>query len=281
MEAIRQYLITADDYGMCPEVDSAIERLAERGVLSTTNVLMNFGTDFSHVPIRSYPRFSVGLHWNVTTGFPVTEVSKIRTLLDGAGRFLSINAFRRAFKKHEINTDELALELQNQYDMFKAEFGYPDYWNTHENSSLYPAEFKVFEAVALKNGIKATRNFQRVYIDYDLCHGTLRKLREFAVKSYVNVKYGVIERKKFTMPEGRIVTFVNISKTDINRMKLGLAKSKKHSIEIVIHPATSGDNPLFGNISTDRVAEFCSYMSDEFLALFENESSRIVSFNEL
>ena len=51
---MKKFIITADDYGMCPEVNSAIEQLAEKGILSTTNVLTNFQNDFSDSPLRKY-----------------------------------------------------------------------------------------------------------------------------------------------------------------------------------------------------------------------------------
>lgn len=278
---MKKYLVTADDYGMCAEVDSAIEQLAEKGILSTTNVLTNFRTDFSESPIKNYKRFSIGIHWNVTTGRPVSDVQKIKTLVDDEGIFYSIEEFRKRFKKGLINIDELKLELDNQYEIFYENFGVPAYWNTHENSSLFPKEFGVFEKIALEKGIKATRNFQRVYIDYDLCKGIKRRLREFLVKSFVDFRFGILARKNFKMPDGRIVTFENISKTDINRMKKGLNKTKKKIIEIIIHPAISGNNPLFGNISTDRVVEFENYMTDEFYELFENKDDKIISFYDI
>lgn len=278
---MRYYLITADDYGFCEEVDTAIENLAEKGILSTTNVLMNFRTDFSTSPLKKISRFSIGIHWNVTCGRPVTEEEKIPSLVDESGYFWPIDEFRRRYMRNLINPQELELELENQLQLFYREFGQPEYWNTHENSSLYPKEFRIFEKVALKHNIRCTRNFQRVYIDYDNCKGLKRKLREFLVASYVNVKYGIIERRKFAMPEGRIVTFVNHTKTEIDRLRTGLANTEKNIVEIIIHPATSGENPLFGNITSDRVDEYNCFMSDEFYKLFENDNSKIVSFKDL
>lgn len=278
---MKKYLITADDYGFCKEVDQAIENLAQKGILSTTNVLMNFRKDFSDSPLKQMKRFSIGIHWNVTCGKPVTEIDKIPSLVDSEGTFWPIDEFRRRYKRNLINDCELELELENQFQLFNKEFGQPEYWNTHENSSLYPREFKVFEKVALKHNIRCTRNFQRVYIDYDNCKGLKRKLREFFVSSYVNVKYGIIERRKFTMPEGRIVTFVNRTKTEINRLRYALANTDKKTVEIIIHPAITGDNPLFGNITSDRVDEYNCFMSDEFYRLFENEDAEIISFNDI
>ncbi len=277
----RKYIITADDYGLCNEVDEAIENLAKKGILSTTNVIMNFRRDFSDAPLRQFKNFSVGIHWNVTTGKPVTDISAIPSLVSEDGSFYNIDDFRTRYRKGMINAEELELELQNQYDLFVKSFGQPDYWNSHENSALFPKEYSVFSKTALKNNIKGTRNFQRVYIDYDLIGTTKRKLREFLVKTFVDFKFGVLEKRKFKMPAGRIVTFQNISKTDINRLKSGLNNTNKESIEIIIHPAVSGDNPLFGNITDDRVVEYVKFMSDEFLALFENQTSEIVSFDSL
>ena len=278
---MKKFIITADDYGMCPEVNSAIEQQEEKGILSTTNVLTNFQNDFSDSPLRKYRNFSVGIHWNVTTGKPVTDADKIPSLIDSQGNFHSIDEFRKRFAKGLINKAELKTELDNQYDIFYRYFGTADYWNTHENSSLFPKEFNFFEKVALEKNIRATRNFQRVYIDYDLCRGFKRKIREFAVSTFVNFRFGILARKNFKMPDGRVITFENISKTDIERMRNGLNKTHKKTIEIVIHPATSGDNPIFGNITSDRVVEFNKYMSDDFFNLFKNRDAEIISFNDL
>ena len=278
---MKRYLITADDYGFCEEVDRAIEDLADKGILSTTNVLMNFRRDFSDSPLIGRPDFSIGIHWNVTCGNPVSDIKDIPTLVAEDGSFLSLGEFRGRYRKGLINPDELELELENQYRLFRDAFGEPEYWNTHENSSLYPKEFRVFEKVALKHNIRCTRNFQRVYIDYDNCKGAARKLREFLVSSYVNIKFGIFEKRKFAMPDGRIVTFVNHSKTDIDRLRAGLGKTKKETVEVIIHPATSGDNPLFGNITSDRVDEYKCFMSDEFYELFQNSDSKIISFNDI
>lgn len=278
---MKNYIITADDYGLCPEVDEAIEKLALGGYISTTNVLMNFGTDFSKSPLRGLENFSLGLHWNVTTGRPLCDPTEVPTLVDSEGRFYSLSEFRRRCRRRKINKQDLAKELRRQYEAYEKAFGQPEYWNTHENSALYPWEYKVFSAIALEKGIRATRNFQRVYVDYDLAAHGLRRVREFIVKSYINFKFGWIERKRFAMPDARIVTFRNISKTDVNRMRTALDGCRKGTVEIIIHPSTSGENALFGNIGNDRVLEYETYGSEPMHSLFLENGSRIVDFSVL
>ena len=88
---MKRYLITADDYGFCEEVDRAIEDLADKGILSTTNVLMNFRRDFSDSPLIGRPDFSIGIHWNVTCGNPVSDIKDIPSLVAEDGSFLWAN----------------------------------------------------------------------------------------------------------------------------------------------------------------------------------------------
>ena len=38
---MKQFIITADDYGMCSIVDKAIDDCASAGILTSTNVLVN------------------------------------------------------------------------------------------------------------------------------------------------------------------------------------------------------------------------------------------------
>ncbi len=275
------FIITADDYGMCDDVSKAIERLAKRGMLTSTNVLTNFGTDYLNSAIRDYPNFSVGIHWNVTTGYPTLPCSEIPSLVKDNGEFHSIEEFRTLFNRGKIVKEELIRELESQFDIFFKFFGLPDYWNTHENLGLQPKEYLVFQSVAKRKGIKGTRNFQRVYIDYDKVGSTKRKIREFGVSSFINLWYGIYAKKSFVMPDARIVCFENKSKSEYNRIMKCVTTINTDCTEIVIHPALDGNNPLFGNIGEDRLIEFERFMSEDYYKLFHSEGIDLVSFEYL
>ena len=58
------------------------------------------------------------------------------------------------------------------------------------------------------------------------------------------------------MPSARIVSFDQISKTEGDFLLNALKKDGKDFIEVVFHPATIGERPYFGNISTERVREY-------------------------
>ena len=259
---MQRIIVTADDYGMCEEVDRAIDAGIENGFITTTNVMLNMNTlpNASDIRIR-YPHVSVGIHWNVTTGRPVSDPKSIPSLVDDNGVFWPIGLFKRKYRRGEISPNDLEKELEAQYAMFKDVCGNPDYWNTHENSSLETRAYKVFEKVAIKHEIPATRTFQRVYYDkFNL--GLKRTLREFAVKCFFNMWFRKI-RKVFKMPAARVVSFDKISKTEGHILLQALKKDGRDLIEVVFHPAITANSPYFGNISTERVKEYNFVSSPE------------------
>lgn len=251
---MQKIIVTADDYGMCDVVDTAIDAGIENGIITTTNVMTNMESLSNAKDLRErYPNVSVGIHWNVTTGTPILSPDEIPTLVNGKN-FYTLSEFKKRYSKGLINPQDLEKELEAQYALFEQTCGKPDYWNTHENSSLQVKAFKVFEKVAKKHDVKATRNFQRVYYDKQGL-GLKREIREFLVKSFFNVWFDQI-KKSFVMPSARLISFHKVSKTSGDVLLEALKKDGRDYIEVVFHPATTSDSPYFGNISTERVREY-------------------------
>ncbi len=277
---MQKLIVTADDYGMCDVVDKAIDAGIENGIITTTNVMLNMETLHNAKDLRErYPHISVGIHWNVTTGRPVSDPSEIPTLVNENGDFWSIGVFKKRYSEGLISPSDLEKELEAQYALFEQTCGKADYWNTHENSSLHTKAFKVFAKVAEKHGIEATRTFQRVYFD-KIKLGFKRELRELLVKSFFEVWFSKI-RKSFRMPTARVVSFDKISKTEGDILMNALKKDGRQLIEVVFHPATIAESPYFGNISTERVEEYKFVSSREIYEKYKSNGFDFVSFSSL
>ena len=262
---MQKLIVTADDYGMCDVVDKAIDAGVENGIITTTNVMMNMESLCNAEKLRvKYPHISVGVHWNVTTGKPISNSKEIPTLVDENGFFWPIKEFKTRYSKGLISSDDLEKELEAQYKLFEQTCGKADYWNTHENSSLH---------------IKATRTFQRVYFD-KVGLSARAEIREFLVKNFFNIWFKNI-RKNFVMPTARVVSFDMISKTDGDVLLNALKKDGRDCIEVVFHPAIVADNPYFGNISIERVKEYTFVSSKEIYEKYIKNGFQFVSFEEL
>ena len=262
---MKKIIVTADDFGMCQSVDDAIIDLINGKTLSSTNIITNMGNLQNVNKLKQLKDISVGIHWNITAGKPVLKSNEIPTITKENGEFLSLNELKKAIVKNKVNPREIKEELEAQYDIFLNCFGEkPSYWNTHQNSGLIPEVYRLCSQIALRKGIKGTRNFQRVYLDFCLVKNPKRRIREHMVKVLMDYWFGFIAHKKYIMPEGRIITFYNKSKCNGQLMTTALAQTKKKSIEIVIHPATNIDCSYFGNIAEDRVTEYMYYKSEEW-----------------
>lgn len=277
---MQKLIVTADDYGMCDAVDKAIDAGIENGVITTTNVMVNMETLSNARNLRErYPHISVGVHWNVTTGKPISDPKEIPTLVDKNGMFWSIGNFKKRYSKGLISANDLEKELETQYSLFEQTCGKADYWNTHENSSLHTKAFKVFEKVAKRHDIKATRTFQRVYFDkFGL--GFKTEVREFLVKNFFQLWFTKI-RKTFVMPTARVVSFDRVSKTEGDILLNALKKDGRDLIEVVFHPATTAESEYFGNISTERVEEYKFVSSKETFEKYTANGFEFVNFGAL
>jgi predicted glycoside hydrolase/deacetylase ChbG (UPF0249 family) len=81
-------MVTADDFGLCPEIDEAICLLHDRGVVGRTSLLVNTPLfDSSVEALRSRPDLEVAIHLNLTDGSPVLPVADVPSLVDGRGCF--------------------------------------------------------------------------------------------------------------------------------------------------------------------------------------------------
>lgn len=277
---MQKIIITADDYGMCDIVNDAIDAGIQNGFVTTTNVMVNMEALEAASTLRErFPNVSIGMHWNVTTGKPVTDPQQIPTLVDKNGNFFPVTEFKRKYAKGQIQKKDLELELYNQYEMFRKVCGEADYWNAHENSALSTKIFPVFSEVALTYGIKATRTFQRVYFDkFGLNFKT--EVREFLVKNFFNVWFENI-RKTFVMPAARVVSFQKISKTEGDILLNALKKDGRDFIEVVFHPATVANSPYFGNISTERVKEYEFVSSKEIHEKYIENNFQFVNYADI
>ncbi len=277
---MQKLIVTADDYGMCDIVDKAIDRGIENGFITTTNVMLNMETLHNAADLRKrFPHISLGIHWNVTTGRPVSDVSEITSLVDDEGVFWSIKEFKKRFSNGQIVPSELEKELEAQYELFEKTCGKADYWNTHENSSLHIGAFKVFEKVAQKHSITATRTFKRVYYD-KINLGAKREIREFMVKVFFELWFTKIG-KKFKTPVARVVSFDKISKTYGNALLNAIKKDKRDYIEVVFHPSLSAEHEFFGNISNERVKEYEFVTSEEVIDRYNSNGIEFVNFSDL
>ena len=136
----RAIVIVADDYGIGPETSRGILDLAKTGRLSATVLLVNTPTAESAVLAwrRAGEPLELGWHPNLTLDRPISEPSRVPSLVNRAGEFWKLNRFLVRASLGLIRAMDVATELQAQYDRFCYLVGHvPRLVNSHQHVALF------------------------------------------------------------------------------------------------------------------------------------------------
>jgi predicted glycoside hydrolase/deacetylase ChbG (UPF0249 family) len=94
--ATMRLIINADDLGRTLEVNEAIFALMDLGLVTSATIMANSPfVDQALANLSRFPRYSFGIHLNVTEFSPLSSQPALGSLLDQAGNF-SLRNFRKA-----------------------------------------------------------------------------------------------------------------------------------------------------------------------------------------
>ncbi len=152
-------ICTADDFGLAPEINEAVEIAHQAGVLSAASLMVGGPAAADAAQrARRMQRLRVGLHLVLTEGTPVLPANELRGLVNSSGRFhkapfamgwqlgLSAGAQR-----------QLETEIEAQLAAFHATGLRLDHINCHQHIHLHPAVGGLLLRVAREHGLRAIR----------------------------------------------------------------------------------------------------------------------------
>ncbi|MGH8056901.1 MAG: carbohydrate deacetylase, partial [Candidatus Entotheonellia bacterium] len=258
----RKLIITADDYGLCRAVNDAIEECLMAGTVRATCVMMNMPFYHGAAALRCrFPHRSVGIHWTLTQGRPILPAARVSSLVARDGCFYPPARFRSRWMRGQIRRGELRAELRAQHERFYAMAGVPDFWNTHQNVHVFPGLFEVCVQLGRELGIPAMRSHRRLVVPsgttparYHLLH-PLYWLKGWMIGRWSDRA----EAQGVQMPDGRVYMprYAGINAKSLEEVVTRLRWSAvRRAVEVIIHPATTIQNELFGGLRESRVLEY-------------------------
>lgn len=142
---MRQLIINADDCNLTEGVTCGILEAHDRGLVTSTTVLVNLPLETETVRrLKRCRRLGLGLHLNVTLAVPVSPPARVCSLLKN-GRFRRANDYA----KHAPPLQELIREYEAQIKLFRKHFGTkPDHFDTHHHLHDREPFFKAVATVA-------------------------------------------------------------------------------------------------------------------------------------
>jgi chitin disaccharide deacetylase len=152
-------IFTADDFGLCEEVNEAVERGHRDGVLSAASLMVGAPAAADAIArARRMPRLGIGLHLTLVQGRPVLPAAVIPALLKADGTFhdnlagAGVRWFFGAAARRQLKA-----EIRAQFEAFRATGIKLDHVNAHNHMHLHPTVLGVILSVAEEFDVHAVR----------------------------------------------------------------------------------------------------------------------------
>lgn len=152
-------IVTADDFGLSPAVNEAVEQAHRHGILTGASLMVAAGAAEDAVArARRMPTLAVGLHLVLVEGPAVLSPAEIPLLVDAEGEFSGDQArlgFRYAFVPGIRR--QLAVEIRAQFEAFRRTGLCLDHVNAHKHMHLHPLIGPMLIAIGRDFGLRAMR----------------------------------------------------------------------------------------------------------------------------
>jgi hopanoid biosynthesis associated protein HpnK len=156
---MKQIIVTADDFGLCEEVNDAVEIAHRAGILSAASLMVSApaARDAIGRALR-LPSLRVGLHIVLVDGRPLLPPEEIPALVDADGTFPDnlVRAGVRWFLSAAARR-QLEREIGAQFEAFRASGLALDHVNAHNHMHLHPTVLGIVLRHAARAGVRFIR----------------------------------------------------------------------------------------------------------------------------
>jgi hopanoid biosynthesis associated protein HpnK len=156
---VKHLIVCADDFGLDPAVNEAVEEAHRHGILSSASLMVAGPAAADAVArARCLPALRVGLHLALVDGRPVLPDSDIPELVAADGEFDRdmVRAGLRFFFLPRVRR-QLAAEIRAQFEAFRATGLRLDHVNAHKHMHVHPTIARLLVEIGRDYGMKSVR----------------------------------------------------------------------------------------------------------------------------
>jgi predicted glycoside hydrolase/deacetylase ChbG (UPF0249 family) len=273
-------IINADDFGFSESVNESIFHLAKLGSLTSTTVMVNEPYANEIEKLLFLKNLGIGLHFNITRGCPISQISEISSLVDNNGQFFSSKEFRNRAVKGTIKVNHILKELEAQFEKLKGLIGDRiTHLDSHQNIYKYLNVSSAIVEFSKQKNYLGLRSLSRYHI-------SIRKEPEKAKFNKV-FKYGMKEILIEAYYSRLFKKLSNYYKLTDGVLKIHNLKILSElnppndciTLEISCHPATNTKDLLQTDYTINRVAEYQTMKSLKFINSLKK--FKLINFSHL
>lgn len=299
---MKRLIINADDLGFSEVVNESIIEGTETGLITAASLMVNmpFAEKAAQLVRERTPHLSVGLHFCLTSGIPLSNPNDIPLLVDSSGRFRHgfFSLFRLLRSRNSEYQQNVVGQLQTEWlsqlaemNRLSKQYGLRfDHIDSHQHVHVLPRLWGILAEEAEKRQIT-------LRVPREPFLGWGRLIRRFAVWGPVGLlKRTILNTALYDVPQ-KIGYFgiLDTGKMDANAITaIALALSKDRSgleiYELNTHPAKSSicsktddcrcsDDDFRFHTSTQRQIEYQTLLREDIRAILEQNGIQLVGFS--
>ena len=247
-------IVNADDFGLTRGVNESIVACHKAGSVTSTSFMANMdAAEHAAILAGGNPSLGVGLHFNLTSGTPVSRPDDVRSIVGGDSRLLSRHALIMRAVTGKLDRAHLLTELNAQLSRMRDLGIEPTHFDSHQHVHALPMVFDVVSQVAgsLAKPIRIPWRWSG--------HAGGKPLRRRINESVLGF---MVSRCVRSMPAGMATNDGLCSVFDLNRAAADLSNASYAEllapyqtglIELMVHPALA-DAELEGLTEITKVS---------------------------
>ena len=156
---MKRLVVTADDFGLSPEVNEAVEQSHREGILTAASLMVAAPAATDAIArARRLPSLRVGLHLVMVEAWPTLPPSALPDLVGADGLIrsdmgrLGFDLARKASARRQ-----LAAEIAAQFEAYRATGLVLDHVNAHKHFHVHPVIAGMVLAIGRRHGMRAIR----------------------------------------------------------------------------------------------------------------------------
>jgi chitin disaccharide deacetylase len=156
---VKRLIVTADDFGLDPAVNEAVEKAHRHGILTSASLMVGApAAADAAARARRLPGLAVGLHLVLVDGRPVSPAEEIPDLVgpDGAFARNMLRASLRYFGSPQARR-QLAREIRAQFEAYAATGLALDHIDVHKHLHVHPTVARLLLDIGCEFGMRAVR----------------------------------------------------------------------------------------------------------------------------
>lgn len=236
---MRRLILNADDFGLTPGVNLAVEELCAAQALTSATLMARGAAFEGAVAIaKRQPSLGVGCHVVLVDGSPVSAPDKVPTLIgpDGKNFHATLGGFVRALVRHRIDAADIEREADAQIAKLRDAGVGVTHIDTHKHTHMFPAVLRPLLRVADEHRIAAIRNPFEPAWSLRCAGGSLLRRAEIALlRGFEKQFRRAVENSNCATTDGALGILAT-GTLDIDAIERMLQAMPEGTWELVCHP---------------------------------------------